>query len=209
MADRITRLDQVSEFPLCWPPDKPRAAERVATPFKASMAKAQREIENEMGRWRAAAYVISMAPVYRRGPIDPGVAVWWSMPMPKGFGGPAADLRVLACDNYQLRQANLHAIALTLEGLRAFERYGTYSRDQAIEGARLFLPKPPQVSEGEPPWWQILGVERSWPLAAVEAVWKTRLEKAHPDRGGEPGEAAALNAAISAARRELGGVADG
>ena len=115
MADRITRLDQVSEFPLCWPPDKPRAAERVATPFKTSMAKAHREIDNEMGRWHATAYVISMAPVYRRGPVDPGVAVWWSMPS-RVRGAPVADLRVLACDNYLLREANLHAIALTLRG---------------------------------------------------------------------------------------------
>jgi hypothetical protein len=196
MAEIITRLDQVSEFPLCWPPGKPRAAARRPTPFKTSMARVHEEIRGEMRLWRARDHVISMAPTYRQGPVDPGVALWWTMP-----GKVVGDLRALACDTYQLREANLHAIALTLVGLRAFERYGTYTREQAIEGARLALPKPPGADEEA--WWTVLGVERFWPLEAIEAVWKTKLEKAHPDRGGTPGEAAALNAAIAAARKEL------
>ena len=49
---------------------------------------------------------------------DPGVALWW---VPKNGG----DLRVLACDTYHRRECNLHAIALTLQNLRAIERYGT------------------------------------------------------------------------------------
>jgi hypothetical protein len=196
MADP-TYLDQVTEFPLCWPEAKPRAAERHASPFQTSMAKASFEIAREMRLWRAAAHVVSMAPAYRQGRIDPGVALWWSMP----GATPARALHVLACDSYQQREANLHAIALTLTGLRAFERYGTYSREQAIEGARP-LALPPPVN-AEPPWWRVLGVGRDWPLAAVEMAWRTKLDTAHPDRGGAPGEAAKLNAAMTQARREL------
>lgn len=200
----ITRLDQVSEFPLCWPPAKPRAAARHNSPFKTSMAKAHQEVEEEMRRWGARGHVVSMAPVYRQGRVDPGVAVWWTMPVRPG---QPADLRVLACDNYELREANLHAIALTLTGPRAFERYGTYTREQAIEGARAALPPPKgyRARRDGPAWWEILGVGRDWPLPAIEAVWRTKLEKAHPDRGGAPGEAAALNAAMDAARQEKSG----
>ena len=204
----ITSLDQVTVYPLCWPDNKPRAAERVNSYFKTGMAKAQREIEEEMRRWGAERHVISMAPAYRRGPVDPGVALWWETHRVRRIvdgrftvvGG--GELRVLACDNYPAPEANLHAIALTLEGLRAFERYGTYTREQAIEGARLALPPPTAAG---PSWWDILGVERNWPLPAIEAVWKTKVEKAHPDRGGSTEEMTALNEAISAARKELRG----
>lgn len=190
----ITSLDQVTEFPLCWPEDqKPRAAARQRSPFRTSMAKAHKEISKEMQRWRARGYIISMAPAYRQGPIDPGVALWWTR-------ARGADLRVLACDSYDERADNLHAIALTLTGLRTFERYGTYTREQAIEGARPKLLSPP-ASAG-PPWWEVIGVGREWPLAAIEAVWRTKLEKTHPDRGGAPDEAIRLNDAIDKARKE-------
>lgn len=125
-------LDEVTEFPLCWPEGKPRAAERRRSPFLAAMPKAQEEIAEEMRLWRALGYVVSTAPLYRRGPVDPGVALWWSMP-----GQPLPSLHVLACDSYRQSHDNLHAIALTLTGLRAFERYGTYSREQAIAGSKV------------------------------------------------------------------------
>ncbi|HUC70347.1 MAG TPA: hypothetical protein VMS01_04065 [Stellaceae bacterium] len=190
-------LDEVTEFPLCWPEGKPRAAERQRSPFRTSLAKAHKEIAEEMQRWGARGHVISMAPAYRQGRIDPAVAVWWAMPR----SAAGSDLRVLACDSYGERADNLHAIALTLTGLRAFERYGTYTREQAVEGARPMLPPP---ASSEPPWWQVIGVERDWPLAAIEAVWRTKLEKAHPDRGGDPGAAARLNEAMDQARKERG-----
>ena len=193
----ITSLDQVTEYPLCWPDNKPRSAERVRSPFKTTLPKAEREISEEMTRWRVRLYVVSMAPRHRLRQVDPAVALWWNMP---GRDKPIAELRVLACDRYPGAADNLHAIALTLTGLRAFERYGTYTREQAIEGARLALP-PPTRAEG-PPWWEVLGVEPEWPLDAIEALWRAKAEKAHPDRGGSADQMARLNAAMDEARKE-------
>ena len=80
-------------------------------------------------------------------------------------------------------------------------RYGTYTKEQAADGARLALP-PPLGHEID--WPTVIGVERNWPLAAIEAVYKTKLEKAHPDRAGGNAELAArLNAAMQAARKEI------
>lgn len=196
----ITSLEQVTEFPLCWPPDKPRAAKRLnSTKFTTSRAKAVAEISAEMNMWRGARFVVSTAPSYRQGPIDPGVAVWFSLP--PAAGSKERELRVLACDTWTWAAPNLHAIYLTLKGMRAFERYGTYTKEQAAQGARLALPPP--TSEEGPPWWETLGVERAWPLAAIEAVYRTKAEKAHPDRTGDGGEAMArINAAMDAARKE-------
>lgn len=200
MSDRAIReLAEVTEYPLCWPPNKPRSAQRQRSPFKTTLPKAEREVGEEMRRWGARGYVVSMSPRHRLRQIDPGVALWFNMPI---TGKPVSELRVLACDTYEDPGDNLHAIALTLTGLRAFERYGTYSREQAIEGARLALPPPTRVDG--PPWWEVLGVKREWPLEAIEAVYRTKVEKAHPDRGGSTAEIAALNAARDEARKELG-----
>jgi hypothetical protein len=194
----ITSLDEVTTYPLCWPPNKERTASRVDSPFKTSMATAEEEISYEMGRLYAPRYVISRAPGYLRGGVDPGVALWFEIQH-----DALPELRVLACDKYSSVTANTHAIALTLEALRAVDRWGAYSVEQAIEGARLALPAPgEQVRKA---WWLVIGVKREWPLDAIEAVWKTKLEKAHPDRGGSTEAMVELNVAITAARKEKGG----
>ena len=61
------------------------------------------------------------------------------------------ELRVLACDKYVKMADNLHAICLTLEAMRALERWGAYTAEQAAEGARLALP-PPARARKEKPW---------------------------------------------------------
>lgn len=195
----ITSLDQVTEYPLCWPDNKPRSASRITSPFKTTLPKAEQEIAEEMRMWRVRLYVVSMAPRHRLRQVDPAVALWWTMTVPDK---PIGELRVLACDRYPDAADNLHAIARTLTGLRAFERYGTYTREQAIEGARFALPPPTRVDG--PPWWEVLNVDHSWPLGAVERIWRDKVRRAHPDLGGSHEEIARLNAAMDEARKELG-----
>lgn len=74
-AGMITSLDQVSDFPLCWPDNKPRAAHRIDSRFKATLAVAHRLIEDEMRRWSAKGFVVSMAPAFRRAAGAPVVAI--------------------------------------------------------------------------------------------------------------------------------------
>lgn len=188
----IAELADVSENRLTWPVNKPRAARRIGSPFKApEVTREEGRIRDELHRWRIARWMISRN---HQRPFagDPGVAVWWEDPKDR-------TLRVLACDRYDRIGCNAHAIYLTLYAMRALERWGAYTAEQAAEGARLMLPPP--VNDG-PPWWKVLNVERSWPLAAIEAVWKTKAEKAHPDRGGSIDEMARLNAAMDEARKE-------
>jgi hypothetical protein len=200
----ITELDQVTEFPLCWPPDKPRSSQRAPSPFRTTMARAQEEIRWELPRWRARRWVISMAPQYRQGAIDPGVAIWWEHPVLSADGRRYDyDLRVLACDNYLLREANLHAIALTFERLRSLERYGTYSMDQAIEGARLALP-PPAGREVAVDWKKLLGyISPPIPKAQQLVLCKHAFRSMSREVAGDETKQRELNLAIEAARAEL------
>ena len=188
----ILSLDEVFESRLCWPDSKPRAAQRNASAFKSTeVAKEQRRIEGELSRWGIRHYIISRNN-QRLFAGDPAAAVWWN--------NRQKELRVLACDRYEKLADNMHAIFLTLGAMRALERWGAYTAEQAAEGARLALP-PPETDAID--WPSILGVQRGWPLPAIEAVWKTRVEKAHPDRGGDPALMAQLNAAMDAARKEI------
>jgi hypothetical protein len=197
----IESLDDVTQFPICWPPNKARAAARIGSPFKATVAKAEREIGDEMRRWGAPRYLISRAPAYLRGATDPGVALWFEI---RKSGGSVPELRVLACDQYRAVSDNLHAIALTLNALRGVDRWGAYSVEQAIEGARLALPAP--EGQGPAPWWIVLGVERGDSLKAIETAWKHkhRTLAAEEDAADRTERMIELNAAIERAREEKG-----
>ena len=189
----ITALDQVSESRLCWPETKPRVAQRRDSPFRSpGVDREQRQIEHELEKWRIRQFIISRnnQRIYAG---DPAAAVWWT--------DKKGDLRVLSCDKYTKLGDNMHAIRLTLEAMRALERWGAYTAEQAAEGARLSLPAPESERID---WPAILGVGRDWPLAAIEAIWRTKAEKAHPDRGGSAENMAHINAAMDAARKELG-----
>lgn len=169
---RYESLADISDYPLCWPENKPRCAQRLkTTPFRVSPAQTEREIAAEFRAMGIGQWVISQSPAYRRGQRleDPGVAVWWGRP----------DLCVLACDQWTDSHQNLRAIGLTLAALRACDRYGAYTVEQALEGARLALPPP---ASDEIDWPAILEVERGWPLLAIEIIYRGKIEKAHPDR---------------------------
>lgn len=196
----ITHLDEVSKYSLTWPEAKPRCAHRSRSRFESSLAKAHKEVQNEMGRWRVGnSFVISMAPAFRRTTTDPGVALWFLLPLKRGQ--TKRELRVIACDNYDLQEHNLYAIGKTLYALRSIERWGAYTLEQAVEGARPMLPPP--VSNGERPWWEVLGVASNWPLEAIEMKYQVLAKRAHPDAGGTVEGMAILNAAINSARKEI------
>jgi len=195
----IKTLDQVTEFPLCWPESKPRTSERRPSSFKATLAKARAEIEREMGRWGALDYVLSLAPAYRRGASDPGVALWWTM---APIGSLKYELFVLACDTYQLQEHNLHAVALTLEYLRGCERYGTYTLHQAAQGARAALPPPAEAATLD---WRVVlgGVPHGLDKDDALAIVNGRYRKLSAEVNSDEAEQRRLNLAVEAARAEL------
>ncbi len=126
---------------------------------------------------------------------DPGVAVWWA--------DRKDALRVLACDKFTTQAFNLHAIVLTLTAMRGLERWGAYTIEQAIEGARLALPSP----EVETLDWRL--IFKAPPLTAGLAkidildMVNTRYRRMAGEANGDDSELRRLNLAIEAARKEL------
>lgn len=113
---------------------------------------------------------------------DPGAAVYWRQ-------GKAT--RCMAIDRYYALADNLAAIAATLEAMRAIERHGGAEiLDRAFTGF-VALPAPEQP-------WQVLGLPMTANRAEIEHAYRRLAMEKHPDRGGDAGEMARLNAARDA-----------
>jgi len=184
-----------------WPETKPRTAQRERAVFKVSMAKAEADLHRELDLWFIKRYVISMAPRHLRAQVDPAVALWFYVRTRKPAPTPE-DLRVITADRFDTVKDNMRAVGLTLKSLRAIERYGTYSLEQAAEGMRALPPPGSSAAPNGPPWWDVLEVDRDWPIAAIERVAKQALGRAHPDVGGDRETFDRLNEALKAARGE-------
>lgn len=125
----------------------------------------------------------------QREPSDPGAAVYFVLK-----GKP----RALACDRWHRVADNIAAIAAHIEAIRAVDRYGVGTIEQAFAG---YTALPQQAS----PWWVVLEFsERPTSLALVEDRHAQLAKQHHPDRGGSVDVMAKINAARDAARMDLG-----
>jgi len=130
----------------------------------------------------------------QRNPDDVGVAVYFKL--------RGAD-RVLACDAWTRVADNLAAIAAHVEAMRAIERYGVGTVEQAFADYDA-LP-----AKGST-WRTTLGFahDQVVTLEDVDEAFKRRAREVHPDvAGGSHDAMASLTAARAEAREELGGEA--
>lgn len=186
----ITKLEQVLESRLTWPETKPRASHRRRSPFQGrEVATEHRAVENELQRWGIRQFIVSRnnQRIYAG---DPGVAVWWN--------DKKGELRVLACDRWDKLADNMRAIHLTLDAMRALERWGAYTAEQAAEGAKLkALPPPDAVN-----WRDILGMLEHASLPKSDQL--IIANRRYRDKSAELGAPeVTLNLAIEQARKEL------
>ena len=141
---------------------------------------------------------------------DPGVAVYWAV-RKRGRAVPY----VMPCDTYDSIADNLHAIALSVEAMRGLDRWGAVKLEQAFSGFAALPPGATSASTTQP-WRDVIG--GYWPeregelegeelLALVKQRFRKAMEKAHPDKGGDPDLARRLNVAMQEAEAELGGEA--
>ncbi len=121
-------------------------------------------------------------------PADPGAAIYFRLK-----GQP----RCLACDRWDRVADNVAAVALHVEALRAIERYGVGTTEQAFGGYAALAPTAAE-------WWLVLEVPRSATLTEIEEAFRRLAKAQHPDIGGSHDGRARLTEARTAARRALG-----
>jgi hypothetical protein len=208
--------EQAQRFPLSWPAGWQRTPSSKRQAAKFSKTKTQRIGESSYKRQesltvadavarligelrrlgaQAGTEVLSTNLVTRldgmprsdgANPADPGAAVYFRLK-----GQP----RVLACDRWHRVADNIAAIAAHIEAIRAVDRYGVGSLDQAFAGY-VALP------EAATDWWVILGVSPNATWEDANEAFKRLAHAAHPDRqGGSHEQMARLTEAREKARK--------
>jgi hypothetical protein len=120
---------------------------------------------------------------------DPGIAVYFKL-----RGQP----RVLACDRWNSVADNMAAIAGHIEAIRACDRYGVGTLEQAFTGYAA-LPENTAVN-----WRAVFGfADQPVTWAEVEDAFRQAARQAHPDAGGTHEQMARLSEAKEFARKEL------
>ena len=195
---------QVRFSPVRQWPTKPTIA-REHSRFKAGMADTLDLLERELSCIRAQ---------------DISIELYLTLDQIRNDGWPRADARptqpgvilkyttrqgqfVWPCDKYRDYRANLRAIALTLEALRAIARYGVATEKGEQYRGWLQLPASPQADELTSLAREIissgsLSAEPAHVLSSPEALtsaWRAAIAHAHPDITGDTQRAASINAA--------------
>jgi hypothetical protein len=157
--------------------------------LKTALNNLRRELKLLCGEKTAATLVLSSnVTLGREAPSDPGVVAYFT------WGGEQA---AIPCDRWASVAHNVQAIALTIEAMRAIDRHGAKHMVKAMFRGFTALPAP-TVDE---PWHEVLGVAPDAPQTAIEAAYRLRARRAHPDQGGSDTAMARLNVAITAARK--------
>lgn len=213
--------DPRSRYPLTWPPGWPRTTPsvrqraRFRRMIKAydpesqqtrhggerplTVSEAIDRLAGELGRLGAVDDVLSTnVPVRADGrprsgqpePADPRAAVYFLL---KG------EPRCLACDAWTKTADNIAALAAHIEAIRAVERYGVGSLEQAFRGY-VALPQSTPTD-----WPSVLGLDqRRVTRDAIETAYRRLAFIAHPDQGGSHDQMTRLNTAREAALKALG-----
>lgn len=204
-------------FPLAWPKGWSRTSplDRKAAPFFSTevaslpsgaskrsprdltLVGARERLQRELYQLRVFADAVLSTNVALRldgqprsgmpEPSDPGAAVYFLLK-----NEPLA----LACDRWTTVAGNVAALAAHIKAIRAIERYGVGTVEQIFTGY-LRLADPLVADD----WRAELGNPKT--LGEAEATYRDRMRRVHPDVGGSTAKAAALNAAIAAARKAL------
>jgi hypothetical protein len=170
-----------------WTETRPLRLSR--SPFKKTYAKALDLLEFELGKLQARNIVIEAGfalpdirndgwPRSGAKPSHPGVILY--------FDGKNGAMR-FPCGTYQSFENNLYAIALTLENLRAIDRYGVTMGHEQYQGFRQLAA--PELSPEAAArtiekrsgisYYSILESEAVFRAAEKQALYNT-----HSDRGG-------------------------
>ncbi|HJR01776.1 MAG TPA: J domain-containing protein [Methylomirabilota bacterium] len=164
------------------------------TSSEISVYTATQRLRLELDRLGAANEILSTNLVLRldglprsdqRDPLDPGAAVYFQLE-----GKP----RTLACDRWLRVADNIAAIAAHIEAIRAVDRYGVGTLEQAFAGYAA-LPAGEQ-------WFEILGVLPTASLEQIDDAYRKLAKAAHPDHeGGSHDAMARLNQARETGRK--------
>lgn len=185
----------VPAFPLTWPEGIPRSKSRETGAFKTTLLGAIKNVEGSLRRFatlsgKPVKAVTVSSNVGLMGIVgkDPGVALWFTWD---------DESVCLAVDRYSSVASNLQAIHHILEARIVELRHGTFHLVKATFRGLLALP-PPATH-----WTVVLGLQPDADAQEVDAAFKLKAMRAHPDKGGSQEAMAILTQARDSAMASL------
>lgn len=186
-------------YPLAWPEGWKRTPlhRQGRSRFKVTPDKARRNLLDQVRMLGALYPVISSnvpvrqdghpyADASRRIIHDPGVAIYFEL------DGKAM---AMACDIYQTPHENMHSLGHAIEHLRGLDRHGGGTMIERAFAGFTALPSP----DAPLTWHDILGVTPNASADQIEAAYREKAKRMHPDAGGSHEAMSELNAAREAA----------
>jgi hypothetical protein len=174
----------IETYPLTWPVGYRRSDQRISSPFKQSMEKAQKFLRKEIDRLGAGKLVVSSnIPIRKDGMFyadwmskkidDPGVAIYFQ------YKGKAVSM---CCDQYLTVWENVYALGKAIEALRGLERWGVSDfLERAFTG---FTALPASVTS-QPTIWEILGLPgKPDGMEDIVRAYRNKAREVHPDKPG-------------------------
>lgn len=176
-------------YPLAWPAGRPRTSYPSRSRFgDRSLEQSRRELQHEVKLLGGFNFVLSTNVRLRndgfpysndKPPADKGVAVYFTYKKRS---------MCFACDRWDTVPDNVYAIAKTVEALRGIERWGSGEMvEQAFTG---FVALP-----SDKPAFEILGVRPNATIEEIDAAYREKAKRAHPDVGGTAEQMTRLNSA--------------
>ncbi|WP_020471534.1 J domain-containing protein [Zavarzinella formosa] len=188
-------VQTASQYPLSWPESWTRTTSPAKSQFKTSLTASIDNVQGSLKRFAADSgrkvekiLVSSNVSLMERNPKDAGVAVYFT------WDGIST---CIAVDRYQRIEENLQAIHHVIEAERTKLRHGGLNLVRAAFRGYAALPPPSKTSENP---WQLLGIEKGAKEADIEAAYREKAKRWHPDATGGNNE---MMARLNAARTEL------
>ncbi len=173
-----------------WPGKKTQSYNRRRSPFRAAYAKTLDLLEYELAKLNAKDILIQAyldrADIRNDGwprssarPKEPGIIVT--------FQSNGSSAMSFPCDRFDGWEDNLRAVALTLESLRAADRYGVTGNREQYRGFAALPPK----SDGRGAAVSFIARVTGWPESQVKSdpqgAYRIAARACHPDTGGSNG----------------------
>lgn len=193
-------IKTVESYPLCWPEGVRHAEARTYSRFDdkgKTIHRVRARLRDEVRRLGGKDLIISTnmrtrqdgEPVANaKEPDDPAAAVYFDL------GGRTV---CLACDRWSRLWENLYAIGMTIEAMRAVDRWGVSDLLERIFTGFLAL-----TDDAGKGWAAVLGVSTDATESEIKAAYREKMNDSHPDHGGSDARAAEINMAYQAALRE-------
>ncbi len=168
-------MNERTAYPLSWPAGWPKTEpySRGTPLFKKDLPGALANLKKQIELMGGKNLVLSSN--YTLGannPKEPGVVAyfeWQQIPM------------AIPCDRWSKIEANVQAIALTVEAMRGMERWGAKHMIKAMFTGFKALP-----FSSQNPWWEVLGVSSFATPDEAKAAYRDLVKRHHPDTGGNP-----------------------